>query len=118
MSFDCRFCGETGLVSVYHPEDVVFVRRNRRAALDSGYPRRALAAVPCKCPCGDRYANPRMVRGQLQEPTRFGQRWYHIRPRWLADREKLMYDVASDVLDACRDMAEDNPFNAALQDSF
>ena len=115
----CRQCRDTGLVTVYHPEDVVFVRREGRSQLDTGYPRRQFCAIPCSCPLGNKFVNSRDHTGNItRQHARFGSLWWHVTPN--RDRGKdnpLLYDIVADVNEQIDTSGEDNPFNRALQET-
>lgn len=110
----CTLCGNTGMVSIYHPKDVRHVIETKTAPLPSGYHRQHFCAVACKCKLGIRYKTWHTKDGVKEMPS-FGEAWWHIRPRLRpVEYPKLAYDVVDDVLEFTRDMAENNQFNAAL----
>lgn len=105
----CDLCRNSGHVTIYDIDDVRDAYRSQKAKLESGYPRRQLAAVPCKCKLGDKYA-VRTSRGEKVQIPRYGQSWWHVRVNEPGKDCELLHDIVRDVQAALGERAQQHQF--------
>lgn len=91
----CGLCGESGSVTVWHPETLSSLRREDETV------RLVEAVVACTCNKGDRLVHKRRRSGQVVKGLeRYGEQDWHVR-RSIRRRDEAgftsIFDPAADV---------------------